>query len=305
MSQIPTPPQMPVEAIAVPAWKAKLTDYVELSKLRISIMVLATVTVGYLLGSRGDFQIITLLNALCGIGLVAAASSMFNQVYEKRTDALMQRTQDRPLPAGRITSTEAMIFGSICGIYGSLHLLLFVNPLTAVLTLATLVMYVGIYTPMKRFSSLCTTIGAIPGALPPVLGWAASGQSLTLDPLCLFAIMFVWQFPHFFAIAWMYREQYAKAGLYMLPNQIPARTVTGLLAVAFAVLLIPVSLMSSYYGMTGPVYSVIATLLGVTYLGYSIQFAMNETRPNARRLLFCSLFYLPIILTAFACSYLG
>ncbi len=309
MSQYPTQPgSSPAKAIAIPVenvWKAKLSDYIELAKLRISVMVLATVVVGYLLGSRGEFNIIVLLHALWGVGLVAAASSMLNQVLERRTDALMPRTQNRPLPTGRVTSLETILFASVCGIYGTLHLMIFVNPLTAVLTLSTLIMYVAIYTPLKRCTSFCTTIGAIPGALPPVLGFAAAGHGLTLDAFWLFAVMFLWQFPHFLAIAWMYREQYAKAGLHMLPGQLPRKYVTGSMAVLYAIALLPVSLMPVYFGVAGPVYGDIAAAFGVAYLVYSIRFLRDETRQTARKLLFCSLFYLPVILTTLTISYLN
>jgi len=296
------------KAIAIPAewdWRVRLSDYVELSKIRISVMVLATVAVGFAMGARGNFDFVLMLNALLGVGLVAAASSMFNQVFERNTDALMPRTENRPLAAGRIFPVEAIIGGSLFAIYGTMHLLLFVNVLTAMLTLSTLIMYVLIYTPLKRVTSFCTTIGAIPGALPPVLGWTAAGQGLTVEAFWMFAIMFLWQFPHFLAIAWKYKEQYANAGLFMLPGQMPRRYVTGSIALLYAVLLLPASLMPFVLGMTGPIYAVVATLLGASYIYYAARFTMREARETARKLLFCSLFYLPIILTALTCSYLG
>lgn len=289
------------ETVSLPftsSWRTRLTDYVELSKLRISVMVLATVVMGFVVGGGSTENGILLLNSLMGIGLIAAASSMFNQVIEKRTDLLMPRTQNRPIPAGRVLPFEAIACGTACGVIGFFQLWLFVNPLTAILTLSTLVMYVCLYTPLKRYSSFCTTIGAIPGAMPPVLGFAAASNTLSMEALWLFAIMFLWQFPHFLAIAWLYREQYAAAGLHMLPGQLPRPHLTGLIAICYAVALLIVSLGPVLLESAGLTYAAIAGLSGLVYLGYTIRFAREESRFTARQLLFCSLFYLPIVLIA-------
>ena len=286
-------------------WKIRLADYLELSKARIAVMVLVTVAVGYLLGSRNQVDWLRLLNSLLGIGLIAASSCALNQWYEIGTDAMMPRTKNRPMPAGRIQPMEAILFAAVTGIYGAIHLLLFVNLTAMLLTVCTLVMYVVIYTPMKRHTSFCTAVGAVPGALPPVLGWAAAGQPLGWDAFWLFSLMFLWQFPHFFAIVWMYREQYAKAGLWMLPNKIPAKYVTGFLAVIYALILLPVSLLPQQFGLTGPSYFWTTLAFGIAYLVYSFRFMLNETRKTARGLLFCSLFYLPVVLSVLTWNHLS
>lgn len=274
---------------------ARLADYVELTKPRISTMVLVTVTVGYTLGTHGAWELSVLLPALLGIALVASASSAWNQWLERRTDACMPRTVGRPLPAGRLTGAEVVLFGLVCAVSGTLLLATLVNVTTALLTLLTLVMYVGLYTPLKRHSSLCTAIGAIPGALPPVLGWTAAGGALDAGALALFAILFLWQFPHFLAIAWLYREQYEGAGLQMLPRKRSTRVV-GLLAVTYATALIPASLLPRTVSLAGDLYATSAMLLGVMYLAGAVRFARQESRGSARGLLFASLVYLPALL---------
>lgn len=277
------------------AVSARLADYVELTKPRISAMVLVTVTVGYTLATHGNWQWGVLVPALIGIALVASASSAWNQWYERRTDARMHRTANRPLPAGRLSGAEVAMFGLLCAISGGVLLATRVNAITAVLTLLTLVLYVGLYTPLKRHTSLCTTVGAIPGALPPVLGWTAGGGALDLGALALFAILFLWQFPHFLAIAWLYRQQYEGAGLKMLPHHRASRIV-GLLAVTYAVVLIPASLLPQAAMLAGDLYSMAAIGLGLIYLAAAIRFAWQETRTSARGLLFASLIYLPAVL---------
>jgi heme o synthase len=277
------------------AVSARLADYVELTKPRISAMVLVTVTVGYTLATHGQWQWSILLPTLLGVALVATASSAWNQWYERRTDARMDRTADRPLPAGRLAPTEVMMFGLLCAVGGGAMLAILVNVTTAVLTLLTLVMYVGLYTPLKRHTSLCTAIGAVPGALPPVLGWTAGGGTLDLGALALFAILFLWQFPHFLAIAWLYRHQYDGAGLKMLPRN-RSRRIVGLLAVTYAVALIPASLLPQTATLAGDLYAAAAIGLGLMYLAAAIRFAWQETRASARGLLFASLIYLPAVL---------
>jgi heme o synthase len=274
---------------------ARLADYVELTKPRISAMVLVTVTVGYTLATHGQWEWGVLLPALAGIALVAIASSAWNQCYERRTDARMERTANRPLPAGRLTGGEVLMFGLACAITGGALLAMLVNVTTAVLTLLTLLLYVGVYTPLKRHTSLCTAIGAVPGALPPVLGWTAGGGALDSGALSLFAILFLWQFPHFLAIAWLYRHQYEGAGLKMLPRNRTTRVV-GLLAVTYAAVLIPASLLPQTATLAGDLYLTAAIGLGLMYLAAAIGFAWQETRVSARRLLFASLIYLPALL---------
>lgn len=285
-----------ISAKAEPGVWTKVSDYVELSKPRIATMVLVTVSVGYFLGSRGESPILVLLHALIGIGLVAVSSCTLNQFLERDTDARMLRTANRPLPSGRLQPGEVLWFGIATGAVGFVYLYLLVNELTALLTLLTLAMYVGWYTPLKKKTWLCTAIGAIPGALPPVLGWTATGRGLDPGAISLFAIMFLWQFPHFLAIAWLYRNQYAAAGLRMLPSVIPRKSITGFMAVVYAIALIPISLLPYRYGMAGVTYFVIAMLLGLLYLAFSVRFMLRETDKTARHLLWTSLIYLPVIL---------
>ncbi len=275
---------------------SRLPDYLEIAKPRISVMVLLTVTVGYLMSANGAWSAAVLSHAWLGIALVAIGSSAVNQWIERSTDGRMRRTRNRPLPSGRLSPHEVLSVGIFAGVIGCLYLVVFVNALTAVLTGLTFVLYAGVYTPLKRVTSLCTAVGAIPGALPPVLGWTAAGGSLDLNAFALFGVMFLWQFPHFLAIAWLYRDEYCAAGLRMLPAGRSLPHVTGLMAVGYALGLIPVSLLPAYLGSAGIIYGVIAVVLGVAYLASSILFAWRESRESARRVLWTSLVYLPLLL---------
>ena len=277
---------------------ARPADFLELTKPRIAVMALITVTVGFALGSsRSGWDWGLLLDALFGITLVAAASSTWNQVLERDSDAMMKRTRNRPLPAGRIASSDAVLFGLLTAVLGLLHLALQVNLLTALLALLTLVTYVGIYTPLKRRTALCTAIGAVPGALPPVLGWTAARGTLDAEALVLFAILFLWQFPHFLAIIWKYRAEYGAAGLKMLPTagRFP---LAGWLAATYSLALIPVSLLPSELAMSGLGYALAALILGCGYAGFSVAFLVSQSPNSARRLIFASLVYLPLVLAA-------
>ncbi|MGE3317259.1 MAG: heme o synthase [Planctomycetaceae bacterium] len=275
---------------------ARFYDYLELTKPRIAILALVTVTVGYLLSSAGEWQLEPLLHALAGISLVAAGSSALNQFIERHIDARMHRTAQRPLPSGRLQPAEALWFGIGTGVVGTVYLAVAVNVLTAVLAASTLALYVLAYTPLKQLTSLSTAIGAIPGALPPVLGWTAAGGSLDAGAFSLFAILFLWQFPHFLAICWLYREEYANAGLRMLPAVNPRPRVTGYLAVVYALALIPASFLPTRVVLAGDAYLLIAAVLGLAYLASAIRFCRNETRSSARGLLWTSLVYLPVLL---------
>ena len=274
----------------------RVADYTEIAKPRISLMVLLTVTVGYLLGIDGAWSAVTLLHAWFGIALVAMGSSAVNQWIERETDGRMRRTMNRPLPSGRLGPAEVLMLGIVCGVVGTVYLAVFVNGPTAAMTALTFVLYAGVYTPLKRVTSLCTAVGAIPGALPPVLGWLAAGGRLDWSAVSLFGLLFLWQFPHFLAIAWLHKEDYCAAGLRMLPAGRSLPHVTGLLAVGYALGLIPVSLLPAYFGLAGLAYSVTALVLGIVYLVASIQFACDETRESARRVLWISLAYLPLVL---------
>lgn len=289
----------PTQAVRVrAALVSRLADYVELTKPRIAVLAMAAVVVGYLLGSQGESAGLALMHATGGILLVAIGSTVLNQYLERDVDAQMQRTADRPLPSGRLTSREVLLFGLATGLLGVVHLAVFVNALTAGLALITLALYTLVYTPLKRMTPLCTAVGAISGALPPVLGWTAAGGQLDQAAFALFAILFIWQFPHFLAIAWLYREDYERAGLRMLPSRKPLARVTALHALAYALVLIPVSLLPCRFGLAGSasVYSLVALLLGLSYVAGSLRFLWRETPQTARGLIYISLIYLPGLL---------
>lgn len=285
---------VPVSARA--AAMARLLDYFELTKPRIAVFALVTVAVGYTLGAAGNWQLAGLSHALVGIALVAAGSSALNQFIERSIDARMSRTADRPLPSGRLLPAEGLFFGLATGILGTLYLVVWVNTLTAVLAVVTLVLYAAVYTPLKRVTSLCTAIGAIPGALPPVLGWTAAGGRLDAAAFALFAILFLWQFPHFLAIAWLYRDEYHQAGLRMLPAKRPSARVIGLISIVYALALIPVSLLPTQVALAGDDYLLAALILGAGYLVCAVRFAVGESVRTARELLWSSLIYLPMLL---------
>lgn len=297
-------PSRSVEARARGAIASRLADYLELSKPRIVAVILLTVVVGYTLGAAGNWRLPVLLHALAGVALVAAGSSALNQFIERRTDALMLRTANRPLPDGRIAPGEALAFGLVTGIGGVAWLALCVNALTAALTAATLVLYVLAYTPAKRSTGLCTTIGAIPGAAPPVLGWVAAGGSLDVRALALFGILFLWQFPHFLAIGWLYREDYGRAGLKMLPAAGRSPRIVGLLSVGYALALLPVSLWPTRVALAGDGYFLAAAFLGVLYIAVAARFLIAGTKTAARVLVLTSLIYLPLVFLALTADYL-
>ena len=287
-------------AIETPATRA--LDYVELTKPRITFMVVVTTAAGYLLGASGGGSLGLLLHTIFGTALVASAASALNQWFERDTDGLMERTRNRPLPAGRLEPTSVLIFGVAVGAFGTAYLALFVNTLTAGLGLGTLLLYVLAYTPMKRVSSLCTIVGAVPGALPPVMGWSAARDDLSTGAWVLFAVLFLWQMPHFLAIAWMYRDDYKAGGQPMLPVLDPDGMRTGRQMILYSLALLPVSLLPSVIGLTGPVYFTGAFLLGMAYIAASAFAAVQRTTDSARTLLRVSIVYLPILLGLMAAS---
>ena len=273
-------------------------DFVALTKPRIAVMALVTVTLGFLLGSRGEWAVGQLAHGVFGIALVAAACSAFNQWLERDSDRLMARTANRPLPAGRLSPNEVLVFGLLVGVIGLAELVFTVNLTTAVLAFGTLLLYVAVYTPLKRHTSLCTAIGAVPGAMPPVLGWTAAGGELDAGAFGLFATLYLWQFPHFLAIAWLYREQYSAAGLRMLPQEQPRPGITGWLCLAYALALTPVSLLLKDAALAGDFYACVALILGCGYVAFAVRFLRAESAQTARHLLWFSLVYLPALLLA-------
>jgi heme o synthase len=278
--------------------RERLVEYVALSKPRIATMVLVSVAVGFTLAMQQAFDVVLLMSALLGIGMSAAASSILNQWYERETDARMPRTADRPLPAGRVSESEALWLGISLAVVSTAWLAVSVNVTTALLTLATCLMYVGVYTPLKPVTAACTAIGAVPGAMPLVLGWTAAGGELSSGALALFAILYVWQFPHFLAIAWIYQDQYRGAGLRMLPADGKRPAMVGLIAVGHAAVLIPVTLWARSLGLAGDAYALVAIILGCWYLLASVRFASDPCRHTAKRLLWTSLAHLPMLLAA-------
>ncbi len=274
----------------------KVAAYVSLTKPRIVVMVLVTVGVGFLLGARGSAHPATLSLTLLGTALVAGGASTLNQWMERARDARMRRTANRALPRGRLGAVEAASFGVGLGLAGTAILLWGANWLAAAVAVSTLLLYVFVYTPLKPWTTLNTAIGAIPGALPPVIGWAAATETLGIEAFSLFLIVFLWQFPHFLAIAWIYREDYARGGLKMLPGADPQGALTGRQATIYALALIPAGLLPATIGLAGPVYFVGALVLGILYLVVAIQFWTGVSESTARRLLRMSFFYLPLVL---------
>lgn len=281
---------------AVSADKARGGLWPELFKARLTSLVLLTTLVGFYLGQRGGINWLLLVNTLLGTGLLACGAAALNQYLERDFDALMERTDDRPLPAGRIQPQLVVVLGGVISVAGLLWLAFGVNLLTSVLGAVTLISYLFIYTPLKRKTTLNTAIGAIPGALPPLMGWTASRGDLSIEGWALFAILFFWQLPHFLAIAWMYREDYARGGFVMLPLVDRDGARTGRSAVSHTLGLLPVSLSPFIFHVSGALYLFGALLLGLVFLWCAMRFARQLDRLSARRLFFASILYLPLLL---------
>jgi len=276
-------------------WRLRIGAFVELTKPRIAFMLVLTSAAGFYLGTTGPFDFPLFFNAMIGIGILAFGVATLNQYIERDTDALMDRTKDRPIPSQRLTPAEGLVFGVTQCLVAEIYLYFLVNPLTATLGLSVIVGYVFLYTPLKTKTSASTAIGAIPGAMPPLMGWTASAGEMTVGAWALFLLLFLWQFPHFLAIAWMYREQYAKAGILMLPVVEPSGRITARQIVLFSIMLVPVSLAPFFLGFAGVAYLVGAILLGLWFLYQSIRTARAKTTTEARRLLMVSVVYLPLI----------
>jgi protoheme IX farnesyltransferase len=247
------------------------------------------------MGARGQVDYLRFFHALIGIALLSSGIAALNQFMERDLDRLMRRTAVRPLPEGRLSSAEALLFGAGLTIIAELYLAVLVNPLTAVLGIGVIAGYLFMYTPLKTKTTLSTVVGAFPGAMPPLMGWTAASNQLDPGAWVLFAILFLWQFPHFLAIAWMYREDYARAGIVMLPVVEPDGHITARQIVLYTTTLLPVSLMPTLIGITGRVYFVGALILGLLFLFSSIVAALAKTRQRARQLLLASVLYLPLL----------
>jgi protoheme IX farnesyltransferase len=281
--------------------RARFLDLYELTKPRMNFLVVATTLVGYFMATPAGadrWHWTLLLHTLFGTALTAAAASVLNQYAERDYDRLMPRTRNRPLPAGRIAPTEALFFGVGLGVCGMIDLALFVNSLTAILGAFTLACYVWLYTPLKRHTTLCTVVGAIPGALPPVMGVTAALGAVTPTALVLFIILFMWQMPHFLAIAILYRDDYARGGFKMLPVVDRNLASTGLQIVLWSLALVPVTLTPVLFGVAGATYFVAAFLMSLAFLGFAVLCALRKTRSDARHLFLASIVYLPCLLAA-------
>jgi protoheme IX farnesyltransferase len=258
-------------------------------------LILLVAVAGFCLASEGPPNATRLLSAILGISLLAAGIFALNQYLERDVDAVMRRTESRPLPTGRLQPGQALWFGIILSVLSVLSLALFANWLSGMIALFTLLSYLFLYTPLKTRSSLCTLVGALPGAVPPLLGWVAARGTVGFEAGVLFSILFLWQFPHFLAIGWLYREDYARAGIRMLPVIEPEGKMTGRQIVACALILLPVSLIPALSGLSGSVYFGGALVLGLWFLYVSIRLAVLKTKWEARRLLLASVLYLPLL----------
>ncbi len=282
-----------------------LRDYAELTKLRVTTLIVMTAWCGYFFGahkSAVSWMTWGLFHSLLGIGLVSSGTAALNEVMEQDIDAHMRRTARRPLPAGRMSVLHATLVGVVAAVGGSVYLAVFTNPLTGLLTFLTSVVYLAAYTPLKRISPICTFVGAFPGAMPGVLGWTAVRGQLEWGTLVLFAILFVWQFPHFFSIAWLYREDYAQGGVRMLPVVEEDGRSTAHRILIYSIALIPISLLPSFIGMAGRIYLVGAAVLGfaMLYFGARLAFlnmplASPLSKARARQVLRASVIYLPLL----------
>lgn len=287
----------PHDSIATPlaASRSAVADYAELTKPRVTALVLFATVVGFYLASPGSLDYALLLHALLGTGMVAGGTAALNQYWEAGSDALMQRTRNRPLPAGRLASWKALAFGVILSVAGTGYLVIQVNLLAALLAAATLISYLFFYTPLKTRTPHSTLVGSFPGAIPPLIGWAAAEGTLPPGAWALYAILFLWQFPHFLAIAWLYQDDYARASIVMLPVAEPDGRSTARQIVLYTLALLPVSLAPTWLGVTGATYLVGALIAGIGFLCVAVSAARGKTRQDARRLLQASVIYLPIL----------
>ena len=290
-------PRFPNDRVVVTAAApSRLADYYELTKPRMNFLVLVTAALGFYMAARGWGQWATFLHAMLGTFLTAGGAAALNQYLERDLDARMPRTANRPLPAGRVGPVEALAFGVALTAAGVLYLALLVNPLTAALGAITLGTYVFLYTPMKRWTTLCTIVGAVPGAIPPMMGWTAAAGELSPPAWALFGILFFWQLPHFLAIAILYRDDYAAGGFKMLPVVDEGLSFTGRQIVLWGLALIPVSLTPVMMGMAGATYFAAAVVLGLGFWAAGIRCAATRgERADARRLFFVSIIYLPLL----------
>jgi heme o synthase len=270
-------------------------NYLELTKPRVTWLIVMSAAIGYFFGHSGPWLIWPVVHTLFGTALMASGTAALNQWYEREADRHMRRTQMRPLPSGRLQPAQVLWFGIGLAVLGSLELGFGVNWLTAGLTIATLAMYLFAYTPLKQKTWWSTTVGAFPGAMPPLIGFAGAAGKLTPEALVLGAILFLWQFPHFYAIAWMYREDYSRAGIRMLPVVEPDGASTARQIVLYSIALIPISLLPKWMGMTGSIYLIGALVLGLCFLYSGVRVSLDRSKLRARKVLLTSVVYLPVL----------
>jgi heme o synthase len=280
----------------VAATRSRLVDFHELTKPRMNLLVVITTMVGFCMAAKGPIDWLLMLHTILGTALTAASAAIFNQVIERRADARMPRTADRPVAAGRIGVFEATVFGLAMGIAGVGYLAMAVNLLTSLLGLLTLAIYLFVYTPLKQITSLNTVIGAIPGAIPPVMGFTAIQNALSLESLVIFGILFFWQMPHFLAIAILYKRDYQAGGFRMLPCIDEDQHLTNRMILLYSAALLPITLLPSMIGMSGIVYFTSAVLLGLVFVSCGVSCAPSRARSEARQLFFASIIYLPLLL---------
>jgi protoheme IX farnesyltransferase len=278
--------------------RRSMSDFAELVKARLTLLVLLTTAVGYYLGARGPISFPGLVHSIFGTALAAAGAAALNQWWERRLDALMHRTRSRPIPAGRMLARDALILGCLLSIGGVAYLTLTCNWLSALLAAATIVIYIFAYTPLKRVSTFNTLVGAIPGALPPVVGWAAATGTADIGAWSLFAILFFWQMPHFFAIAWMYREDYARAGFEMISKDDNTGARSASQSVLFCILLLLISGIPQFLGLVNAIYLLVELALNGLFIFVAMRFLRTQKVADARRLFLTSIAYLPLLLAA-------
>jgi heme o synthase len=279
-----------------------IRDVIELVKARLTLLVLLTTAVGFYLGAEGPINWTALLHTVLGTAAAAAGAAALNQWWEYKLDALMQRTRSRPVPAGRMRPTEAIVIGNVLSIFGVTYLGLVCNALSAMLAAITIIIYVFAYTPLKLVSTFNTALGAVPGALPPMIGWAAARGTLNAGAWILFAILFVWQLPHFFAIAWMYRDDYARAGFQMISSEDPTGERSASQSVFFCMILFVVAGLPAFIRMATVFYFLAELILGGIFIAVAMRFLKTRTRTDARRLFITSIVYLPLLLGALVLS---
>lgn len=284
-----------IDDVRVVSVRERIAAFVELTKPRIAILLVLTSAAGFYLASAGPFNYVLFVNSMIAITLLAFGVATLNQYWERDLDPLMKRTSTRPLPTGKVAPIEALVFGIVLCAGAEIYLLLAINALTAFLGLIVIVGYVLVYTPLKTRTSVSTAIGAIPGALPPLMGWTAASDNITMTAWALFAMQFLWQFPHFLAIAWMYREEYAKAGILMLPVVEPSGKITFRQIVLFTIMLVPVSVAPFFFGISGLIFLIGGAVIGILFLIASVKTALSKSNAAARRLLLASVLYLPIL----------